>query len=161
MQLPNPIRRTLLALARWRMRRRPSRIIGHNYMRRWYIIPRNPLANIYLHEFKGSDDDRALHTHPWWSCSIILAGWYLEHIPQFPLSPAGPTQAIFRDTGAITSRPPEGAHRIEILATPAITLFITGPRIREWGFWCPKIGFRHWRVFTDPTDPGQTGRGCD
>lgn len=55
----------------------------------------------------------------------------------------------------------EAIKHIESLATPAITLFITGPRVREWGFWCPKIGWRHWRVFTDPDNTGQIGRGCD
>lgn len=72
----------------------------------------------------------------------------------------GFTESHIRDTGAITARRANAAHRIEVLSAPVITLFITGPRVREWGFLCPK-GWRHWREFTDPTDSGQTGRGCD
>lgn len=159
MNVPGLIRKPLLALCRLRMRMAPSKTIGQNYLRRWHIIPRNPLFNVYLHEFSGSDDDRALHDHPWWSCSLILDGWYIEHVPLYKNNPAGTNVPKFRDTGAITFRNATAAHRIQILQRPAITLFITGPRRREWGFWC-KNGWRHWRKFTDPKDPGQIGRGC-
>lgn len=160
MTLPHIIRKPLLALCHLRMRQSASKTIGQNYLRRWHIIPRNPLFNVYLHEFSGSDDDRALHDHPWWSCSIILDGWYIEHVPKHKHSYPDTTIAAFRDTGAITCRRAQAAHRIQILHTQAITLFITGPRRREWGFYC-KHGWRHWRKFTDPKDPGQIGRGCD
>jgi hypothetical protein len=49
-------------------------------MRRWWVIPRNKFFNIYLHHFLHSDDDRALHDHPWWNVSILLrSGSYVEH----------------------------------------------------------------------------------
>lgn len=161
MRLPHPINRALLALANHRMQSEPSRVIGQHYLRRWHAIPRNRWFNIYLHEFRGGDDDRALHDHPWWSCSIILSGWYVEHMPRRTDQPNAATRAVFRDTGAVTFRRPADPHRIELLETRAITLFITGPRVREWGFWCGHKGWRHWRIFTDPKDSGQTGRGCD
>ena len=41
-------------------------------------------------------------------------------------------------------------HRIVIDEGPVWTLFITGPRIRQWGFLCPK-GWIYWRDFTDET----------
>ena len=51
-------------------------------------------------------------------------------------------------------------HRIEIRGGEQCwTLFITGPRIREWGFHCPQ-GWRHWRDYTKPGSYGQVGRGC-
>ena len=34
------------------------------------------IANIYLHTIWCSDDDRALHDHPWPRCSIIVDGGY-------------------------------------------------------------------------------------
>lgn len=47
---------------------------------------------------------------------------------------------------------------------PVTTLFITGPRIRNWGFLCPK-GWRSHTVFlADNPDRRQnsvTGRGCE
>lgn len=161
MTLPQRIRRFLLARACNIMAERfPDFVIGNDYLRRWWIIPRNRWLNIYLHEFRASDDDRALHDHPWWSCSIILAGWYLEHLPADGNPASGRTVATPRFAGDITTRAASAAHRIEIVSRPAITLFITGPRRREWGFWCPK-GWRSWRVFTARDDSGQIGRGCD
>src|SRR5690242_14714107 len=72
---------------RWRLKRIPDRrppdvIIGGRdrpYMLRWFVIPRNRFFNIYLHHFHRSDDDRALHDHPWLNLSIILQGEYVEH----------------------------------------------------------------------------------
>ena len=49
-------------------RRAPDFVIGGSdnpYLLRWFLIPRNPVFNVYLHKFMRSDDDRALHTHPW------------------------------------------------------------------------------------------------
>jgi hypothetical protein len=37
---------------------------------------------------------------------------------------------------------------------------LTGPRIREWGFWCPQ-GWRHWRAFTSGRNGETIGRGCE
>ncbi len=62
--------------------RPPDFIIGGKndpYVRRWWIIPRNRFFNIYLHQFLHSDDDRALHDHPWVNFSYLLRGGYLEH----------------------------------------------------------------------------------
>src|SRR5487761_1405559 len=123
-------------------RRPPDVIIGgadNPYLRRWWLIPRNRFFNIYLHHFMRSDDDRALHDHPWPNISILLQGEYLEHRPGGIV--------IYRSTGQIILRGPRSAHRIELFRwCPASvwTLFITGPRVREWGFLCPQ-GWRHWR----------------
>lgn len=169
MRLPEPIRRRLLRRAQRVMASRsPDFIIGTDYLRRWWLIPRNRWFNVYLHQFNRSDDDRALHDHPWPSCSIILDGFYLEHLPADRLDPGnGDTIRHYRDTGDIHTRAARAAHRIELIGDDgvreprrAITLFLTGPKVREWGFFCPK-GWRHWQVFTSKTDSGQVGRGCD
>lgn len=69
-------------------KRWPDMVIGDNdnpYLLRWYVIPRNRIFNIYLHKFVRSDDDRALHDHPWsWNMSLIIKGIYIEHIPKNP-----------------------------------------------------------------------------
>lgn len=64
--------------------------------------------------------------------------------------------------GSIVARSARFSHRLALApgCASACTLFITGPRIREWGFWCPK-GWRHWKEFTAPADSGNIGRGCD
>jgi hypothetical protein len=149
--------------------RAPDFIIGgaeNPYLLRWWVIPRNPIFNIYLHKFLRDDDDRALHDHPWVNCSIVLRGKYLEHTPD---------GIYLRKPGSVVCRRATAAHRIELKKVyikssgrfhvrmttfPAWTLFITGPRIREWGFHCPK-GWRPWQEFTSPADKGKIGKGCD
>lgn len=162
-------------------KRPPDVIIGEPdpYMKRWWIIPKNRFFNIYLHHFLRSDDDRALHDHPWWNVSILLTGGYIEHVPADPADPAGPTRTIRRMAPAIAFRKAEAVHRIELLEDtddpyyeyrleqefkplekPVWTIFITGPKIREWGFWCPK-GWVHWKRFTKKTgNVSGVGEGC-
>lgn len=48
------------------------------YMLRWFILPRNPWFNCYMHKFLRDDDDRALHDHPWWFVSVMVSGQYIE-----------------------------------------------------------------------------------
>ena len=135
------------------MMRDPDFIVGtpdDPYLRRWWIIPRNRWLNVYLHHFLHSDEDRALHDHPYWNLSVILRGEYVEHTP---------SRVTRRRAGQIAIRRPEAAHRIELDRGPCWTLFFTGPRVREWGFHCPQ-GWRRWQDFVG-ANPGEIGRGCD
>lgn len=140
-----------------RDRRPPDNVIGGDdpYLLRWYLIPRNRFFNVYLHVFLRDDDDRAFHDHPWRSISLMLDGM----VGEFFQAPDG---EVFRTLikGDIVCRSAEFSHRLVVLERPAMTLFITGPRVREWGFHCPN-GWRHWEEFTSPTDSGQIGRGCE
>jgi hypothetical protein len=141
-------------------RRVPDVIIGGEerpYLMRWFIIPRNPIFNIYLHQFLRSDDDRALHDHPWWNFSYLLDGCYVEHT----IRQGGINIKTLRVTGEWKFRFASHAHRIELNDGPCWTVFITGPRIRNWGFHCPK-GWVPWQRFTNAADGGRTiGPGCD
>lgn len=189
----------------------PDFIIGSSdnpYLKRWYITPwsgwfrtdaeGNPievgalrlwqrlfrvLPNVYVHQILQSDDDRALHDHPWWNVSIILSGGYYEVMPD-DWNPRG--QVATRRMGNIIFRRATAAHRLQLRGdyrgahwrkneaeightvggqewhVPLKTcwsLFITGPRVREWGFHCPN-GWVKWTDFTKPTAPGEIGRGC-
>lgn len=141
----------LLEWAQRTMERKPDFIIGDNYLRRWWVIPRNHGCNVYLHEILHSDDDRALHDHPWDNTSYVLEGEYEEHTPD---------GVFIRNAGDVVSRPAEAAHRLVIPeGGRALTLFFTGPAKRDWGFHCPK-GWVPWREFVDENDTGQVGRGC-
>ncbi len=68
--------------------------------------------------------------------------------------------------GQVTARGPRAAHRVELLTRyrrplPVWTLFITGPRVRDWGFHCPS-GWRRWQDFVAETPDGNTvGPGCE
>lgn len=164
-----------------RPRRAPDFVIGNPdapYLRRWWILPRNRFFNIYLHQILRSDDDRALHDHPWWNVSIILKGGYREwmpmHLPKHKLTLPNCSQQIgeIRKPGDFIFRAARYAHRLELLndgyknppqAIPCWSLFITGPRIREWGFICPN-GWRHWRDFIGVAEGNakgdEIGPGC-
>ena len=143
----------------WRWRQ-PIVIGGDSpYLIRWFIIPRNRIFNIYLHQILRDDDDRALHDHPWTSWSLNLGGTLGE------IYKAGDFEIHrwFR-FGDVVHRGPKFAHRLLVPKT-AMTLFITGPKLRSWGFHCdPPVGFRHWREFTAPTKgykSGGIGKGCN
>jgi hypothetical protein len=140
--------------------RKPNLVIGGDarpYLLRWYLIPRNPVFNIYLHEILRSDDDRALHDHPWVNFSLILSGSYVEHT----IAAGGINVRVERMAGSVKFRWPWNAHRLEIEdGKPCRTLFITGPRLRQWGFHCP-WGWRHWREFTNGARGETVGRGCE
>jgi len=151
--------------------REPDEIIPnlHNqpHIKRWYLVRRHePMAgfdpealrplndprlgepeNVYIHRFLESDEDRALHDHPWSWISHILWGSYLEHTPADPKTPNGVTVATRRRAGEATIRL-DGSwpHRIELEANQPLTLFITGDKKRNWGFWCPQ-GWRHHEEF--------------
>ena len=133
------------------MAREPDFVIGDDYLRRWYVLPRNPWLNLYLHQIRKSDDDRAMHDHPWANTSFLIDGCYTEHTPD----------GVFeRNEGDVVSREAGALHRIELPpGSWAISLFATGPKVREWGFACAQ-GWVHWADFTDPANMGAVGRGC-
>ena len=131
--------------------RPPDFTVGEDYLRRWWVVPRNDFSNVYLHEFRVSDEDRALHDHPWPSTSFLIEGQYLEHTPE---------ATFLRCAGDVVSREAGAFHRIELIhGHPTISLFITGPKQREWGFACEQ-GWVHWQDFTASDDPGAVGKGC-
>ncbi len=168
MRMPEFLRRALLRRAGAIMARRsPDYVIGGHerpYLERWWVIPRNRFLNLYLHRFVRSDDDRALHDHPWVNASLLLDGRYLEWLP----AEEGLHRVEVRSAGDVVCRGAAASHRVELVArnaagdlTPVITLFCTGPRLREWGFWCPGGRWVHWRDFTAPGRSNEIGPGCD
>lgn len=125
------------------------------YLIRRFLIPRNSYFNIYLHKFVRSDYDEALHDHPWWFISLILKGAYTEYTPE------GRER---RKAGSIAYRPATHMHRVQLDSHPVIatertrvrptrqeiptwTLIVTGKKVREWGFACPKA-WVPWEKFT-------------
>lgn len=137
---------------------RPHVFIGgkdNPYLLRWYLLPRNRWLNLYLHKFLRDDDDRAMHDHPWWFASLVLKGRYIEFTTD---------GLVLRERGSIAFRRATHRHRVELLGdksnrTPCWTLILTGPKSRDWGFWCP-YGFVPWKDFVAADDPGAIGKGC-
>lgn len=123
------------------------------YMDRWWRIPRNPILNVYYHIIRRSDDDRALHCHPWWNFSIVLTTGYWEH----RIREGGVHERQWCPPGTLKFRwHGKKAHRLELDRTevllsgfgrieeedtgkryeelPVHTIFVTGPVLRRWGF---------------------------
>lgn len=156
------------------LKRDPDFIVSQNgidYLRRWWLIPKNKYLNIYLHKFISSDDTKAMHDHPWSSLGMILWGTYREHMPSDRMKwikegkrsevvkKRYPFQPVYRDANFI--------HRIELNKDesgnekPVWTLFLTGQWRRNWGFWCD-FGFRPFEEYVSVTDEGnEVGRGCE
>ncbi len=166
------IRQRALAWAeRYAARRAPDFAIGPEdapQLQRWWLIPRNRWFNLYLHRFLRSDEGRALHDHMYVNLSWILGphGYYeitpVGRTPWYPTSGLASTIGLWRPAGKLVARRPTTAHRVVLLsAEPVYSLFVTGPAVREWGFWCPQ-GFRHWREFVSERPGGNgAGRGCE
>lgn len=146
---------------------------GRPYMLRWNVIWPNPLFNVFVHRFVSNDTD-PVHDHPWPSVSIVLLGSYRES------GLDGMARREFRD---VVFRSATAPHRITLFhdviyrivrradgwgyenaavavePRQAVTLFITGPKVRDWGFHCPN-GWVHWRDFTAGANGEFVGRGC-
>ena len=96
------------------------------YMRRWVINLR--LFSIRLHYWMASDDLRHFHDHPWWFVNIILRGSYID------VSPEG---RDYLGPGSIRFRKANHKHTVFIQEGTCLSLLITGPQERDWGFWVP------------------------
>lgn len=123
---------------------KPHKIVPNmsgDYLRRWHLIPRNKLLNCYLHHFIGNDDGPELHDHPWWSLSIVLRGGYWDVLPRDVMT--------LRKAGDFILRRPRTIHRVTLskrrddALKPAWSLFLTGPVVREWGFWKAGTWIKH------------------
>lgn len=137
------IKKWLMRYASKRLGELIRRSDGKVYLHRKFLIPRNRIFNVYLHEFFASDDKRAHHDHPWWSFSCILYGKYIEH----KILAGGVHSARVYVAGNCKFRSAEYAHRLELIdGQRCITLFITGPKIREWGFHL-RDGWMHWKTY--------------
>lgn len=133
---------------------------GRPYMERWHAIPRNKFLNVYLHSYHH-DDDRILHSHPWWSLSVLLRGMLVEY--STPTSEGANTPSMHRKRvitkGEIAVRSADMFHRLEIGASRTVTIFITGPKFKTWYFAC-KRGLIEWTQFVSSRDKGEVGAGC-
>ncbi len=158
------------AFARWAAqkcnaiiaKRQPDFIVGgadEPYLLRWYIFPRNRWGNIYIHEYHRPDADEALHDHPWHSFSLCLTGTIID-ISGHEDDP----RIVYVDPGDMAFRGTKRPHRIDLPygKIGQRTLFVMGPRFREWGFHCKEKGWVHWKTFTARSShDASVQRGCE
>ena len=135
------------------MKRKPDFQIP-GYLNRWHLIPRNKWFNVYLHQFIGPDPSAAWHDHPWWSLTIKLRGDYVElrRVYETGICELFGCRVVIRSAAA-----PHSITRVmsSIRIVPPVcwTLFITGPVVRDWGFWVNGEWVKH----TDYLDPIHDG----
>lgn len=119
------------------------------YLSRWYLAgdpddgkrgraPRR--ASLFMHCIHRSDDDRALHNHPWaWSVALVLSGGYSE---ERRVTRSGHHAVVRRRVGPGTVNVIRGDdfHRVDLLSGTSWSLFLAGPKVTAWGFWERETG---------------------
>lgn len=125
---------------------------GELQLERWYVVPRNDVANVYLHRFLRSD--RTLHNHRGDNRSWLLTGRYRERLE------TGDSRLLV--AGDVVERRAADPHFVELIDDePAISLFFIGPIVRDWEFICPDGRRVPWRDYVEIVPGGNVqGRGC-
>lgn len=94
------------------------------YVVRWRV--ETPWFSVRLHHWLAPDDDRAKHDHPWSFVTFVIRGGYTDSSPSGDEHLRAP---------AIRYRPAEHQHTVFPDEGGAWTVIITGPKVRQWGFW--------------------------
>ena len=104
---------------------------GRLYLERFHVS-----EALRLHRWWGSDDQRAMHDHPWDNQTLVLTGRLLE------VTLAG---SRLLEPGAVVDRLASEPHRIELVDDePVWTVFTVGPVRRRWGFHTSR-GWVYWK----------------
>jgi len=104
---------------------------------RYYLIGSSSSRYaLYLHHLHVSDEERALHDHPFGFVTFLLSSGYWE------ITPWG---RHWRRRFSLLYRHAEWAHRLE-LVRPTWTLVLRLRRVREWGFYTPG-GWQDWVAY--------------
>ena len=128
---------------RWFSRQRIKRLsarktvgeehVYEDYLTRYYLLPDNPVCNLFLHIWHASDQFDALHDHPWASVSVLIRGELFEITEKYAARVKKYLPVFRRATHRHRIQVPQQQH------TP-ITIFLTFIKVREWFFWCQKSG---------------------
>lgn len=82
--------------------------------------------SVRVHEWIRSDDKRYFHDHPWSFITLVLWGGYTD------VNETGQDRLRM---GSIRYRHATHKHYVHVHPGGALTVLITTPKIREWGFW--------------------------
>jgi hypothetical protein len=100
------------------------------YLTRLNIV-QTPLFSIMLHWIHRPDPQPDMHDHPVSFLSIVLRGWYREQVPFGRIIDVRRIKTV----KWFNFKRATDAHCIIDVKSPLITLVITGPVRREWGFY--------------------------
>lgn len=132
-----------------------------------FTVIATPWFAVRFHRFHRSDS-ACMHDHPWPFISFILWNGYYEDTPPPGEQDPRYAQSKFYGPGSILRRPANFRHRVVLREEhweirgrvtrqahhkiyKPITLVITGPREREWGFWTLD-GWMPWHKAGDRID---------
>lgn len=108
------------------------------------------IENLFLHRYKRNDFED-YHCHPWDNGTLVAHGRLVEEAPDEDGRPV--RHALL--PGDVVFRKADQRHRIVEVSPGTITLFGTGPKWREWGFWPDVDGvatfvhhreYRQWKI---------------
>jgi hypothetical protein len=130
------------------------------YLHRYYLFSTRWLAPLFpklsyrlvLHNCVKSDED-GLHDHPWDWASKILEEGYWETVPGSP----GEELRIRRAPGKWRVCKAEDFHRLELPngTTSSWSLFLMGPKKKEWGFRGTNGNWVQWEEYLNHRDYDQ------
>jgi hypothetical protein len=94
------------------------------YVVRWRV--ETPWGSVRVHHWLAPDDDRAPHDHPWGFRTFVLKGGYVDRSPDGDEYLRAP---------ATRYRPATHQHTVFPDPGGCWTIIVTGPKVRNWGFW--------------------------
>lgn len=112
------------------------------YARRWIV--QTPAGSLRLHRWYHSDDERAMHDHPWWFVTLVLQGGYTD---------CAEHASDHLTRGSVRYRSALHRHYVVPDQGGATTLLVTGPTTRRWGFWMKGRFRKSTRYFFDHGHP--------
>lgn len=87
------------------------------------------LFSIRIHKWIRSDDKRYFHDHPWSFITFVLKGSYTD---------VSPNKKDDLNRWSIRYRKSTHKHYVKVKKGGALTLLVTGPQTKNWGFWIKK-----------------------
>jgi quercetin dioxygenase-like cupin family protein len=89
--------------------------------------------DIFLHKFVRSDKEDP-HSHPWANTTLVLQGNYDEDVYIIEEGERKYLGRFLRQTGDVVVRNPNAIHAIVRTSDDCMTLFATGQKVQDWGF---------------------------
>ena len=129
-----------------------------------YRLIQSPHGSLYVHHHLRPDADRDVHDHPWWFCTFVLRGGYVEEFRpkrhKFDLVWRRAFGYSWHNRFHRMSL--QSAHKIVYVKPNTWTLLVVSKKKQEWGFWVQgpahiQSSFVPWRQYSangtpDPMD---------
>lgn len=117
---------------------------GSVYLRRYGVVDLPDGGHVYLHRIERSDEDSALHDHPWPANALILVEGYREErrVVDVTMPTRYDVERQRFKPGDVNPIMTDTFHRIDLIdGRPAWTILLTGPKVQRphgqdsWSFW--------------------------